>query len=397
MSTGVFRFAVNEVKAGYILVFGREWPAWLAGIFLAILALLIFMWWNTWGVAGGYTNWGGWLFYWAGIWNQAPQSTPLTNGMSVSNIGIVLGALASALLGKQFSFYKSPPLEYAKGLVGGLLMGVGAALASGCNVGGFYSALAMFDLSGVTMMIGLFAGAYLGLRYLLWEIEHLPQGGASGGGKARTEPGRSRRSFKPLAGIAVFVLVLTAFQAYSLMDKTQMGGLLFFGFLIGLVMHRGRFCFANAFREPFMTGDSRMMRAVLWSLLIYALGSAVIKWSYIQPPGTGVYHPFWLGSLAGGLIFGVGMLLAGGCASGTLWRMGEGHSKLWVAGFGFLLANPVTNAFLDSCEVKASLGSSIFIPEAISWQMTMAVYVVCILALILALVWNEKTEKFVAF
>lgn len=397
MSSGLFAFVQHEVKAGYSLVFDQQWPPWLAGIFLAILALLIFVWWNTWGVAGGYNNWGAWLLYLVGIWDQAPDDSPLTNGMSVSNIGIVLGALASALLSKQFAFFRSPPLEYAKGLVGGVLMGVGAALAAGCNVGGFYSALAMFDLSGLAMMIGLFAGAYLGLRYLLWEMEHLPPMRGSREKQHKKNPKKKRFLHKPFLGFSLLALVLVAFQAYTLVDKTQMGGLLFFGFLIGMVMHRGRFCFANAFREPFMTGDSRMMRAVLWSLLLYALGSAVIKWSYIQPPGAGVYHPFWMGSLAGGLIFGVGMLLAGGCASGTLWRMGEGHSKLWLAAFGFVLANPLTHAALEGLQLKPILGNGIFIPEAITWQLTMGVYAVFILALALALIWNEKTEKFVAF
>ena len=388
-------FVRDQVTSGYSLAFGKDWPAWLSGIFLAILALLIFMWWQTWGVAGGYNNWGSWVLYSLGFFSEPPSQTPLTNGMSVSNIGIVLGALASALLGRQFRIFRAPSLEYAKGLVGGVLMGAGAALAAGCNVGGFYSALGMFDLSGFTMMIGLFAGAYLGLRYLLWEMEHMPQ--KTSVQAAAQKNSKSLVHLKPFLGFGVFIMVLILFQVSSLLDQTQMGGLLFFGFLIGMVMHRGRFCFANAFREPFMTGDSRMMRAVLLSLLIYALGSAVIKWSYIQPPESGIYHPFWLGSLGGGLIFGVGMLLAGGCASGTLWRVGEGHVKLWVALFGFLLANPLTHKLIEACHIQAWLGSGIFMPEAISWQLTLGVYAVFVLALSLALIWNEKTEKFVAF
>ncbi len=81
-------------------------------------------------------------------------------------------------------------------------------------------------------------------------------------------------------------------------------------------MHRGRFCFANAFREPFMTGDGTMMKGVMISLMLYVGASVVIKWAYIQPPEAGVYHPYF-GALIGGMIFGFGMLLAGGCASGT--------------------------------------------------------------------------------
>jgi len=146
-----------------------------------------------------------------------------------------------------------------------------------------------------------------------------------------------------------------------------------------------------------MTGDSRMMRAVLLSLMVYALGTAVIKWSYIQPPGAGVYHPFWIGSLAGGLIFGVGMLLAGGCASGTLWRAGEGHVKLWLALIGFMASNSPAGRAIEAAGLRESLGRGVFIPEVFTWQGTMILlYFIC-LSLILLLLWNERTEKFVAF
>ena len=78
---------------------------------------------------------------------------------------------------------------------------------------------------------------------------------------------------------------------------------MFFGLVIGLVMHRSRFCFVRAFRDPLMTGDAEMVKVVSLSLMIYGLGSAVIKWNYIQPDTMGVFHPFWIGSLLGGSHF----------------------------------------------------------------------------------------------
>lgn len=49
--------------------------------------------------------------------------------------------------------------ELLKGGVGGLLMRMGAVLAFGCNVGGFFSATSALSLSGLTMMLELGAGA----------------------------------------------------------------------------------------------------------------------------------------------------------------------------------------------------------------------------------------------
>lgn len=393
----LFQSMRQELRSGFDLIFSKEWPAWLSGIFLAVLALLIFMWWQPWGVAGGYNNWGGWFFYLIGLYEQPPEQTPLLNGMSLSNLGIVLGALASALLSKQFQINKAPPLEYLKGIVGGILLGLSAAVAAGCNVGGFYSALAMFDLGGFTMMLGLLAGAYLGLRYLLWEMEHVTFGTTI---RSREQSAGGKRDFskqKPYWGGFLVLLVLAIFQIYAWLDLTQMGGLVFFGFLIGLVMHKSRFCFANAFREPFMTGDSRMMRAVLISLTVYTLGSAVIKWSYIQPPGAGVYHPFALGSPLGGFIFGVGMILAGGCASGTLWRVGEGHVKLWIVLVAFALSNSLGATFLDKTGLREWLGQPVLIPEVIAWQPTLILYYLFFVLFMLVLIWNEKSERFVVF
>ena len=387
VAAGAIDLTDEELVAGNALV--------QSGTFLAILALIMFMWWNTWGIAGGYANWGSWFYHLLGIYDSAPGQGIHLNGLSVSNIGLVIGAFASALLSRQFGVHRAPRFEYFKGFSGGILMGVGASLAMGCNVGGFYSAMGMLDLGGVVMMLGLFIGAYLGLRYLLWEMEHINTGtvkaGKSGAG------GWDWNKMAPYIGGLVFVLVILAFQTYSWMGHTQIGGVLFLGFLIGVVMHRGRFCFANAFREPFMTGDSTMMRGVIFSLLIYALGAAAIKWAYIQPPGAGIYHPFWMGSMAGGIVFGFGMLLAGGCASGSLWRAGEGHLKLWLAIVGFFLVNAPTSKFLEQTGLRESLGKGMFMPDVFTWQGGLSLFLIILILLFLFLRWNEETEKFVAF
>ncbi len=179
---GFLSFAAQEIKQGYSFIFGKKMACVALWNPAGISRIMIFLWWHTWGIAGGYRNWGDWLYYLIGLYDKAPQKSPLENGMSVSNIGLVLGALASALFSKQFKINPAPKWEYLKGIVGGALMGIGAALSAGCNVGAFYSALGMLDLSGFLMMIGLFTGAYIGLKYLLWEMEHIEVGGTGATG-----------------------------------------------------------------------------------------------------------------------------------------------------------------------------------------------------------------------
>jgi uncharacterized membrane protein YedE/YeeE len=386
----------GQITDGYSLAFTRKWPSWVGGVLIAIVALMIFLWNAPWGIAGGYHNWGDWIFYLIGLSDNRPE-LPWLHTLSVSNAGIFIGGLASALLSRQFKFRRAPGLEYIKALVGGTLMGIGAALAGGCNVGGFYSAVSGFDIGGYAMMIGLGIGSFIGLKYLLWEMEHLPAKQAAPPSLPSPGHGPDWEKIKPYIGALIATAVVAAFYAYSAFGQALYGGLLFFGFLIGLFMHRSRFCFVRSFREPFMTGDADMVRAVAISLIIYGCGSAVIKFMYIQDPHMGVFHPFWLGSLAGGLIFGIGMLVAGGCASSALWRAAEGHSKLMVTVITFAITNAASHNFLEWAGLKGKLGTPHFLPDLISWQFALPLFVLFFLVWIMIANWNEEAEKFVIF
>ena len=397
MQSGSFMASVKEeARKNYIAVFEQDWPSWLAGIFIALLALMIFLWDAPWGIAGGYKNWGNWVLYALGLNNDKPFA-PWLHPMSMSNFGIFAGAFFSAMMSRQFKIRRAPNLEYAKGIVGGILMGIGAAFAGGCNVGGFFTATSMLSMGGIAMMIGLGAGAWIGLKYLLWELEHLPAKPLNR--KEASEPflGINWERVQPYIGTGVVVAVIAAFYAYSTFDKAQIGGLLFLGFLIGLVMHRARFCFVRAFRCPFMTGEAEMVKVVAMSLMIYGMGSAIIKWAWIKDPMTGVYHPFFLGSLVGGLVFGIGMILAGGCASSTLWRIGEGHLKLVMTMIGFALSNALTSKAIAALKLADKLGKGVFMPDIFTWGMTIPAFIIFFVMWAFIAIWNEESEQFVIF
>ncbi len=390
--------AREETLKSYHALFDSEWPPWLAGILIAIIALMIFLWQAPWGIAAGYVNWGDWVYHLMGTSKERPLA-PWLHPVSLSNFGIMVGAFASALMARQFKIRRAPRLEYGKGIVGGILMGIGAGMAKGCNVGGFYTAVAMFSGGGFAMMLGLGAGAWVGLKYLLWEMENLPSRPVKAKPRKPKVEGQGIdwNKAQPRIGFAVIAAVVAVFYLYGIVDKTQLGGWLFFGFLIGLVMHRSRFCFVRAFRCPFMTGEADMVKAVTLSLMIYIAGSAVIKWSYLQEPNMGIYHSFFLGSLIGGFIFGIGMLLAGGCASSTLWRVGEGQTKLMFTLVSFALSDAFTDRVFRFLGISEWLGKDIFLPDILSWPLTMPLITAFFLLWVVAAVWNEKTEKFVVF
>jgi hypothetical protein len=382
------------LTSGYQKIFDENWPMWLGGLLIGLMSVITFAWARPWGVAGGLRNWGDWFFSSVGIYAQQPQS-PLISTNSILTLGLLWGAFGSALLSKQFAIRKAPPLELGKGIVGGTLMGIGSAMAGGCNVGGFFSAVSAMSASGIAMMIGLLIGAYLGLRYLYWELEHLPSGSIKVS-ETKGKKGIDWLKIEPYLGALVLIAAIVCTWIYSKNAYARVGGLLLCGIAFGIIIQRTRFCFVRGFREPFMTGESQMPRAIAIAVIISTLGFAALKYSGVR--GENVYVPqaFWFGGLVGGVIFGIGMVIAGGCGSGSVWRAGEGQIKLILAVVFFALSTSLFKAWIRSSAGLTSLmGFRVFMPNFISYKWSLILIIVIMLAYYLITTWNEETEKFV--
>src|SRR5712692_7588229 len=115
------------------------------------------------------------------------------------------------------------------------------------------------------------------------------------------------------------------------------------GLGLGVVLQRGRLCFAGAFRDLFLMRNGTMMRAIIVGLAIMAPVFALIEARAVPEPSFGAIAasahvvPLGLNLIVGGLLFGVGMVVAGGCVSGTLYRIGEGYLASWASLAGILL------------------------------------------------------------
>ncbi|XXQ68327.1 YeeE/YedE family protein [Neisseriaceae bacterium B1] len=102
------------------------------------------------------------------------------------------------------------------------------------------------------------------------------------------------------------------------------------GVLLGFVMQRGRFCITGAFRDLYVTKNNKMFVALLIAIAVQAVGFFALK-----DAGVLAVEPadkLAIGAvLIGAFLFGVGIILAGGCATGTWYRAGEGLIGSWVA------------------------------------------------------------------
>ena len=135
---------------------------------------------NPWGVSGVFANWGAWMFElvggsvdkWYYFSSPGAQATLdagfLNHAQSWRNIGIIFGALFAALMASGFKIKKIKSIKQViAASAGGLLMGYGARIAAGCNIGALFSGIASLSLSGWVFAIFMFAGAIVGSKLLV--------------------------------------------------------------------------------------------------------------------------------------------------------------------------------------------------------------------------------------
>jgi uncharacterized membrane protein YedE/YeeE len=157
-------------------------------------------------------------------------------------------------------------------------------------------------------------------------------------------PNALPRSMPRQSMVAVLVLV-GALGLAAVMSRTEpiLAPLWLLAMAAGFTLQRSRFCFASAFRDLFLFGSTRIMRGILVGLAIATIGFAIHMYSKVPFPGFGVLPgeanilPVGLSTIIGGLLFGFGMVLSGGCVSGSLFRMAEGYVASWVSVGGIVI------------------------------------------------------------
>jgi uncharacterized protein len=112
-----------------------------------------------------------------------------------------------------------------------------------------------------------------------------------------------------------------------------------FGFLYGFLLQKADFCFVASIRDWISVRDNRILNGVL-----VLIATALIGWGLVLTLGLKGVSDVWtvpLGgaNLLGGILFGIGMTVAGGCGSGTLYRCGMGYVQFWIVLFFAIIGN----------------------------------------------------------
>ena len=386
--------------------FAKHWPVWVGGIVLGTLNILLFAIKSPWGASGGINNWGENVYMLIGIFGLENAQPLSASFYGMLCLFLVIGSFIGALLSKEFALRIPPKGELIKGFIGGSLMALGATFGIGCTIGAFFSGMPAMSGGAIIFTIGLFLGVIVALKYLMWEMEKFPKFSSGKSYNFLAGTGKSGIWQKWAGWI---VLIITFIIAYQYSDGNEvMAWFIIIGMLMGLISQRSRFCIVKAFRDPFMTGEASGSVGVMAGLFVGLFGFVIIKYFGIGVGDialraremTWVFPHFFFRAIIGGFIFGLGMTIAGGCAVGTLWRVGEGQVKLWASALGFLIISPISKLYIVPPIIESlpqSWDFKSYLPDYLGYAGAFALVTFIILIWYVFVKWNEKTGKFSAY
>jgi uncharacterized protein len=173
---GGLRSGVETDRRGWRRFLHGPWPLLAGAVALALGNFAtLYLAGRPWGITSAFALWGSKIFaatgvdvaswgYWQPVERaKALQASVFADITSIMDFGIMLGALlASGLAGKFHPGWRVPLRSLIAAVLGGLLLGYGARLAYGCNIGAYFSGIASASVHGWLWLAAAFAGSVLG-------------------------------------------------------------------------------------------------------------------------------------------------------------------------------------------------------------------------------------------
>jgi uncharacterized membrane protein YedE/YeeE len=363
---------LDSLKHTFVtVVWKRPWPIWVGALAFGFVNILMFIYSRAIGVFPQMSMWGAKFYNFVGVEVEAPfipyQLGPLHLDLhSMINFGIILGVLMAAFLAREFKIRTEDWRGCLTGFIGGILMGYGTVITPPCNVGGFFSATMALSLSGPLMAIGLLFGAYLGGLYLQSHAKKACMQVDFASAPKGISTNAAKPSKQPYLSVVIIFMIVIAVSIYVSKGMPKHAVLLVFGAVFGIIVQRSRLCFAAAFREILLTRNGSMMKAILLSIGLSSLAFTILKFSGYKPEHFVL--PTGIHTVIGGFIFGIGMVIAGGCGIGILWRSAEGYIRSWFAVIGGMLSAGSWMLIYGKHVGEGWLyGKPVFLPNIFGW------------------------------
>ncbi len=203
----------------------------------------------------------------------------------------------------------------------------------GCNLASLFTGIPQFSVHAWFFTIATALGTYAGVKVTLLPMFRVKLELKKGAAKLQeSDPKRAQRRF--WIGMMVFFAYLIA-SFYVMTQSVKLGFAMLCGLAFGLLIERAQICFTSAFRDLWVTGRAYMAKAIIFGILAGTIG----VFSYIQ---LGVPAKImWAGpnAIIGGLLFGFGIVLAGGCETGWMYRAMEGQVHFMWVGIGNVIGS----------------------------------------------------------
>jgi hypothetical protein len=179
---GNLHSGVRTDRRGWSRFLHGPWPLLAGAVALAIGNFAtLYLAGRPWGITSAFALWGSKIFQFAGVdvaswsyWSSPERAKALHESVfaditSVMDFGIIAGALlASGLAGKFSPGWRLPFRSLIAAVIGGLLLGYGARLAYGCNIGAYFSGIASSSVHGWLWLAAAFAGSAFGTYMRPW-------------------------------------------------------------------------------------------------------------------------------------------------------------------------------------------------------------------------------------
>jgi len=181
---------------------------------------------------------------------------------------------------------------------------------------------------------------------------------------------KSKKSQIPSGIIALIVILIIGLFLSTI--SLNLGLYWITGISFGFILQKSRFCFASSMRDPYLTGSTSLTKAVLIAFAITTIGFTAIKYgaymNNLPIPGQSYVAPISFATVVGSFLFGIGMVIAGGCATGTLMRVGEGFLLQLIVLFAFIVGSLWGTHNYRWWEYNFIIkGKAIFLPDVFGW------------------------------
>jgi len=318
---------IGLLKHYYETVITNFWNQNFTVVFLGILSAIYFgLLGGAWAVTGEFTRWGAHLLQLMG-WDVTKYSylkiinftgTPLTRIDGVMVAGMFIGALISALLGQNVKFRFPSGKRVAQALAGGIIAGFGTRMAMGCNLAALFTGIPQFSFHTWLFTVGTIIGTYYGLKLsmLPWMMGTPKLVSVETVGNRIENPAYYRiQPYIGILGIILFVIYLlqksTGTYPFNMLVAT------IFGFGFGFLIQKGQVCFTSAFRDLWLVGRATTAKALVWGIAVQTIITAAFLLKGMPPKVIWWAGP---GALFGGVLFGIGIVIAGGCETVWMYR-----------------------------------------------------------------------------